>query len=406
MIIASQISRQILHDLNATSTLLLIFATCLLLFKPNRGRAQTALAVVLAFWSIPYITGTCAAFFNFHIAPMGGVLPVPYMVGGTFYMILLLLLPYDIVRPGWVTLRRTLLIMLPYAIIDGTYYAATAALGQKVETITTYAELWARRGEFCVWYRAVILLTIAGYLICGCRFIGRELPNYVKRCNEEFGAGADSGLSWIRIYSIWGLTIIVSYCSVIFIGHAWNEVVNTAVLQAFFVFVFFKSWNYANPYSEFDMNKNAHTTHITPQVASGGDTMAPHGPGVTSPATDEEQQFDDKIGEYSRQVREWFNSTRPYLNPEFKLLDVMEILPLNRTYLSRVFNEGFGENFSAVVRGYRLRHAEELLTKCPEMRIVDVARESGFSSSSVFHRVFQTYKGVTPVQFRKNSRTE
>ena len=53
---------------------------------------------------------------------------------------------------------------------------------------------------------------------------------------------------------------------------------------------------------------------------------------------------------------------KPYLRGDFKFMDVSEILPLNRTYLSRVFNDGFGDSFSGVVRDYRIRETEEMLS--------------------------------------------
>lgn len=400
-----QIASKILHDLNASSTLLLVIASCLLWLKPERGRTQTILAIVMSIWSIPYIVGMVAYLFNFHIARMGGVLPVPYLTGGTFYMVLLLLLPCDMVRPGWVTLRRTVIMLLPFAFIGSFYYAMTGILGQTIEPIGSYDELWARRTEFCVWFRLIILACSIAYIIISYHYVTRELPNYVNRCNEEFGDGPDSGLLWIRIYAIWCTIILSSYSLVVFIGHTWTEVVHTVILQIFFVFTFFKSWNYVNPYSECEIKNNARQhSHNDDSECCGYCGESPEnssGPSDTV-RTDDEHQFDDKIAEYSHQVSEWFDAEKPYLNPDFKLINVMAVLPLNRTYLSRVFNEGFGENFSAVVRGYRLRYAEQLLTENPSLSIVEVARQSGFSSNSVFHRAFLAYKGVTPVQFRKH----
>lgn len=112
--------------------------------------------------------------------------------------------------------------------------------------------------------------------------------------------------------------------------------------------------------------------------------------------------FADKISGYTCQVREWLERECPYLNPDFKLIDVLAAVPLNRTYLSRVFNEGFGSSFSTVVRGYRLAHARKLLVDQPMLSVVEVARRSGFSSGSVFHRVFLAAVGLTPMQYRRS----
>lgn len=325
-------------------------------------------------------------------------------------MILLLLLPYDMVCPGRVTVRRTILLMLPLAIVGGIYYVVTFMLGEGIGAVATYGELFARMAEFSIWFRLVLFVTTVAYAVIGWRCIVRELPNYVKRCDEEFGAGPEGGLIWIRIYAASFGVMLISYSLIILVGHTWTEILHTVILQIFFVFIFFRSWNYVTPYSECEMKTQQRSqTHIQDSGDKSGCCGYCAASGATAeseeevPAhSDEEQQFDDKIAEYSHQVREWFESERPYLNPDFKLIDVMAVLPLNRTYLSRVFNEGFGENFSAVVRGYRLRYAEQLLTDSPSMSIVEVARRSGFSSNSVFHRAFLAYKGVTPVKFRKH----
>lgn len=95
---------------------------------------------------------------------------------------------------------------------------------------------------------------------------------------------------------------------------------------------------------------------------------------------------------------------KPYLNPNFKLIDVSEILPLNRTYLSRVFNEGFGNSFNDVVRNYRLREAEWLLVNRKDIPVGQVGELCGFSSPSVFHRAFvQSHDGLTPNRYRKQT---
>ena len=64
--------------------------------------------------------------------------------------------------------------------------------------------------------------------------------------------------------------------------------------------------------------------------------------------------FLNKLPAYHDEIANWMIKEKPYLNPSFKLMDVSNILPLNRTYLSRVFNDGFGESFSNVVRNYRI----------------------------------------------------
>lgn len=105
-----------------------------------------------------------------------------------------------------------------------------------------------------------------------------------------------------------------------------------------------------------------------------------------------------------RRDSQWMVNKKPYLNPNFKLMDVTEILPLNRTYLSRVFNEGFGSSFSDVVRCYRIKEAEWMLLNRKDIPVGQVGELCGFSSPSVFNRTFvQSHDGLTPNRYRKQT---
>ena len=80
-------------------------------------------------------------------------------------------------------------------------------------------------------------------------------------------------------------------------------------------------------------------------------TVAEEVPGVAG-----DESFEARIPEYAATIRQWFD-THPYFNQAFKLTDVQAVVPLNRTYLSRIFNEGLGESFSDYVRDRRMAEA-------------------------------------------------
>ena len=109
----------------------------------------------------------------------------------------------------------------------------------------------------------------------------------------------------------------------------------------------------------------------------------------------------DKWNLYKQEIERWFETERPYLNEDFRLNDVVDRFPLNRSYISRVFNEGYGKSFSIVVRDYRLRESERLLREEPGLTVAQVAERCGFASSSSFIRAFSVaHDGLTPKQYR------
>lgn len=130
-------------------------------------------------------------------------------------------------------------------------------------------------------------------------------------------------------------------------------------------------------------------------------------PPVVDDAEQQEKSMNEtvflvKLPEYKTKVQQWMEETKPYLRKDFKLMDVAGVLPLNRTYLSQIFNEGWGESFSDVVRSYRIHYAEELLRNHPGLTVNQVALKSGFTSPSALHRTFAQYHdGITPKQYRE-----
>lgn len=118
-----------------------------------------------------------------------------------------------------------------------------------------------------------------------------------------------------------------------------------------------------------------------------------------------DESFEARIPEYAATIRQWFDTEHPYFNQAFKLTDVQAVVPLNRTYLSRIFNEGLGESFSDYVRDRRMAEAMRLLTDEPDTPIADIAEHCGFASHSSFHRAFVRFTGMKPGDYRAGNKT-
>lgn len=104
---------------------------------------------------------------------------------------------------------------------------------------------------------------------------------------------------------------------------------------------------------------------------------------------------------YRQALEEWMEREKPYLNPDFKLLDLRKILPLNRTYLSQFIHNEYGCSFYQFVNRYRIEEYQRLKTEHPEMKIGELSARCGFSSPTVFTRTFTTITGTTPSEWGK-----
>jgi AraC-like DNA-binding protein len=97
------------------------------------------------------------------------------------------------------------------------------------------------------------------------------------------------------------------------------------------------------------------------------------------------------------QLEQWMEAEKPYHNPDFRLDDLRQILPINnRTYLSQLINNSYGCSFFQWVNHYRLEEAKTLMSDDPQVRLADIAQSCGFSSLTVFSRTFTRYTGLTP----------
>ena len=120
----------------------------------------------------------------------------------------------------------------------------------------------------------------------------------------------------------------------------------------------------------------------------------------TAVEEEKENEPDPANAAYRAKLEEWIEKEKPYLNPDFQLSDLRQVLPMNRTYLSQFINAEYGCSFYHWVNSLRIAEAKRLLTEHPEIKMKDIAQQSGFSSPTVFSRVFIRETGISPREWK------
>ena len=120
----------------------------------------------------------------------------------------------------------------------------------------------------------------------------------------------------------------------------------------------------------------------------------------TAVEEEEKEEPDPAYAAYRVKLDAWIAKEKPYLNPDFQLMDLRQVLPLNRTYLSQLINAQYGCSFYQWVNGLRIEEAKRLMREQPELKIQDVAERCGFSNQKVLWRTFVNETGMSPSEWK------
>ena len=260
--------------------------------------------------------------------------------------IILLVYPFEVLCPKWLNWWRGALLVLPSVIIS----FLDLALQEDLRVL-----------------QIIYPLLIAWWL-------WGQIRTYEARVEENYASLENTAMPYVRVY-LTILTIIgLSYFYLSFTYHPTR-----LFTQQWLVLVLI--------------------VYNTAQI------VFRRKPWVESDPQETEVEPEDEIkSRYCDKLDAWMAKEKPYLNPEFRLVDLMRVLPMNRTYLSQFINVEYGCNFYQYVTNYRIDEAKRLMRECPELKLQEIAEKTGFSSATVFSRTFVKETGYTPTEWMKNDR--
>ncbi|MEG1635000.1 MAG: AraC family transcriptional regulator [Rikenellaceae bacterium] len=255
--------------------------------------------------------------------------------------------------------------------------------------INNQHELLANIGKFDVWFRFTIFI----YPIFIIVKLLYDKKKYEQWCKENYSNSEYINLTWINYY-IFGYFILLCSYLVLIIGHnIQNMLMHNLCFIIFFGYCLNGVIHQAIPPTDDDTEDNI--LDLDQQTTFSDDTLP-----YESYDSYDKYRFVDMVPQYKITLEQWMIKDKPYRNKDFKLIDVMKVLPLNRSYISRMFNDTYGETFLDFVMRYRIDDSTNILLTHPDMTIAHIAQICGFSSPSVFGRAFLKINGVTPKQYR------
>lgn len=110
-----------------------------------------------------------------------------------------------------------------------------------------------------------------------------------------------------------------------------------------------------------------------------------------------EKSRSNKTDEYFERVVSFIHNN--YMN-EITVSQICEYCNLSSTYVHQILKNYTGKTVVQYINEYRVEKATELLANT-DKKIMDIAKEVGFSSAKYFIRIFKSIKGITPGEARK-----
>lgn len=110
--------------------------------------------------------------------------------------------------------------------------------------------------------------------------------------------------------------------------------------------------------------------------------------------------FIDSKHAYNTTIQSLLKYIEGNYDKNITLESVAKTLGFSKFYLSRIFTNKIGYQFNDYVNRLRINAAQKLISET-DMLIFNIALECGFESLRNFNRVFKSYTGVTPTEFRK-----
>ncbi len=104
-----------------------------------------------------------------------------------------------------------------------------------------------------------------------------------------------------------------------------------------------------------------------------------------------------QVGALSNDLQQYFEQSKPYLDPRLDLSHVAASTGYTRNQISFFLNQVRGQTFYALLNQLRLDEAlERLNAQRHASRVDDIAGAAGFNSLSTFYRCFKQRTGCSP----------
>lgn len=358
-----------------------IFGGTTLLLRAHDNRAKKILGWGMYLWAFLAITRVSV---NLYLKESKEAFHPDILILGNFVTATLASYVIEVLRPGYLTMRRFFIFISPI-IISAFIYLIFRLSGGNIHVYHSLKEFI----ETCNWdvlMRSFFFLLTLFYMVLPVYLISKYRKEFNAFLIENVADPDEYDLEWLKKTMIILIVIYVFYLILLLTDIPVLYAINKAVLLAVWYYFFYNALF-------------LRVIVLEHSFRNGWDL-----PYQRENDEDEEDQEQHSVlsKRYAEEVHEWFEKEKPYLREDLRLTDLQRIFPISRSYLSQLFNRELGQSFSDYVNQFRIEESKRLMDAEPHASIQDIAERSGFHSISTFRRAFLKCTGTVPSEYKRS----
>lgn len=362
---------------------LCIFGGTTLLLRANKRRAKQILGWGMYLWAFLALMRVSV---NWLLADDKEAFHPDVLIMGCVVTAMLASYVIEVLRPGYLTVKRFLLLVSPILTV-GFMYLGYRLSGGEIHTFYSVKSVF-ESFDLDVALRMVIFLLMLGYMSLPVFLVIRYNDEYRRYLEEIVSDPDEYDLNWLKRVMIIMVSMYVLYLALLFTDIPLLYVINKVLLLLVWYYFFYKALFLKIIVSDSSFHK--------------GWNMPYHQDDEDENNDDDEEQRHLLSQRYAEEVRIWFEKEKPYLRDDLRLTDLQRVFPMSRSYLSQLFNRDLGQSFSDYVNQFRVEECKRLMDAEPQTSLQEIAERSGFHSISTFRRAFQKYTGIIPSEYKRN----
>lgn len=358
-----------------------LFGGTTLLLRACGNRAKRFLGWSMYLWAVLVIVRVSV---NMYVADYKETFNSNILIIGCLVMASLACYIIEVLRPGYLTLKRLFIFLSP-VYISGLAYCLYRLSGGEVHTYYSIKEVF----EYCnmdMFLRVLTFMITLFYMSLPAYLVMRYSKGFNTFVRQNVSDPEDYDLEWLQKTMIIQSALYIIYLVLLLTDSPGLYVIDKVSILILWYYFFYKALFLKVIVLEHSFEKGWDLPYELSDNTRGGE---------------DEEAGSALFKRYADEVHAWFEKEKPYLRSDLRLTDLQRVFPISRSYLSLLFNRELGQPFSDYVNQFRIEESKRLMEVEPQAGIQDIAERSGFHSISTFRRAFQKYTGTTPSEYKK-----